>query len=88
MGSYLPPAPIKFLEKVFIMRFGRIYEGEVVSVTETPQGRTIEEHVGALQAVDYTAIPDHVGIGFVQQLDETWLTPEEAQAKKQKRKQP
>lgn len=57
------------------MRYGRIYEGVVVSVTEPSRGRTIEQHVGEDQAVYYTPIPDHVDVGFQQQMDDTWLPP-------------
>ncbi len=57
------------------MRFGRIYRGVVVSVTELPPGRTIEQHVGVDQADDFVPIPDHVDVGFIQQLDDTWKPP-------------
>jgi hypothetical protein len=59
------------------MRYGRIWRGVVVSVTEPPLGRTIEQHVGDDQADHYTALPDEVGIGYIQQLDDTWLPPAE-----------
>lgn len=68
-----------------MLRFGRMYKGVVVSVTELPKGRTIEQHVGPDQAADYNALPDHVNVGWVQQLDDTWLSPEEVEAKKQKK---
>jgi hypothetical protein len=67
------------------MRFGRIYKGVVVSVTEPSIGRTIEQHVGEDQAVHYAALPEGVGVGYVQQLDETWLSPQEVEAKKAKK---
>jgi len=57
------------------MRFGRIYRGLVVSVTEPPLGRTIEEHVGASQAEFYTEIPDHVDVDYKQNFDGTWQAP-------------
>lgn len=59
------------------MRFGRIYRGVVVSVTEPPLGRTLEQHVGPDQADDYVALPDGVGVGYIQQMDDTWLPPAE-----------
>ena len=57
------------------MRFGRIYRGVVVSVTEPPLGRTIGQHVGEDQAANYSELPDEVGIGFIQQMDDTWKPP-------------
>jgi hypothetical protein len=64
------------------MRFGRLYRGVVVSVTEPSPGRTIEQHVGEDQADNYVALPDHVGVGYIQQLDDTWLSPEQAESRK------
>lgn len=57
------------------MRFGRIYRGVVVSVIELPPGRTIEQQVGDDQADDFTALPDDVDVGYIQQMDDTWLPP-------------
>lgn len=57
------------------MRFGRIYKGVVVSVTEPPLGSTIEQHVGADQAENYSELPDGVGVGFKQQFDGEWVQP-------------
>ena len=64
------------------MRLGRMYKGVVVAVTELPPGRTIESHVGEDQAANYEVIPDDVDVGYIQQSDDTWLSPQEAEAKK------
>jgi hypothetical protein len=66
------------------MRYGLMYKGVVVSVTEPPDGRTLEQCVGEDQAENYVEIPDDVGVGHFQQLNGSWLTPEQHAAKKAK----
>lgn len=57
------------------MRFGRLFEGVVVEVSEPPPGRTIEDSVGEEQAVNYFAIPDHVGEGYSKDVEGNWVAP-------------
>jgi hypothetical protein len=66
------------------MRYGRMYKGVVVSVTEPPIGRTLEQNVGQAGADDYVEIPDEVDVGHYQQTDGSWLTPVQYAAKKEK----
>jgi hypothetical protein len=66
------------------MRYGRMYKGVVVSVTEPPADRTLEQNVGPTEADEYVEIPDEVGVGHYQQTDGSWLTPEQHAIKKQK----
>lgn len=57
------------------MRYGRMYDGVVVAVTEPPVGTTIGQHVGNDQENNYTQLPDHVGVGYQQDFDGNWTPP-------------
>lgn len=57
------------------MRFGRMYQGVVVSVMDVPPGRTIEQHVGYEQAENYQDLPDWVGVGYKQDIEGGWHAP-------------
>jgi len=68
------------------MRYGRMYKGVVVSVTEPPASRTLEQTVGQMEADEHVEIPDEVDVGFYQQTDGSWLTPAQYATKKEKAK--
>lgn len=58
------------------MRYGLMYEGEVVSIFKPPAGRTINDVMTDERAEEYVSIPDHVTVGYKQTLDGKWIPPE------------
>lgn len=60
------------------MRYGLMYEGEVVEVFTPPSGRTINDVMTDERAEEYVSIPDHVTVGFKQSVDGVWSPPEDA----------
>lgn len=57
------------------MKFGLLYEGEVVDVFEPPAGKTINDCMQDDRASEYMSIPDHVTVGFTKRFDGTWVAP-------------
>ncbi len=58
------------------MKFGLLYEGEVVDVITPSPGKTINDSMQDDRASEYVSIPDYVTIGYTQRFDGTWIPPE------------
>jgi hypothetical protein len=59
------------------MKFGLMYDDEVVEVFIPPAGRTINDVMTDERAAEYMSIPDHVTVGYKLNMDGTWLPPED-----------
>jgi hypothetical protein len=57
------------------MKFGLLYEDEVVDVFTPPAGKTINDCMQDDRASEYVSIPDYVTVGYTQRFDGTWISP-------------
>ncbi len=59
------------------MKYGLMYDGEVIDVFTPPAGKTINDCFTDDRASEYVSIPAHVTVGYTQKYDGSWIPPTE-----------
>lgn len=57
------------------MRFGLLYDDEVIDIYTPPAGKNITDCMPDDRASEYVSIPSHVTIGYTRRWDGEWVPP-------------